>query len=139
MERFYSKVKKLKSGCWEWVACKRGKTGYGAFKFEGKLIDAHRMSYIIAKGYIPSGFLVCHTCNNRLCVNPKHLILGTYKDNHNDGVKNGTIRPKEQKGKTTHPGHGAYNRGCRCAECKKIHNDCLSKWRLGKKLNKTPD
>lgn len=43
-DRFFSKINKVDSGCWEWTAAKRGKTGYGCFKFKGKLVNSHRVS-----------------------------------------------------------------------------------------------
>lgn len=130
MIRFTGKVKVV-DDCWEWQAGFRGKTGYGAFKYKGKVIDAHRMSYRLFIGPIPDGILVCHTCDNRKCVNPAHLFLGTYKDNYHDGRRKGRIKSPENIGENLkkHPSIGAYNRGCRCESCKQIKNDYTRNWR----------
>jgi len=92
MERFYSKINKIEDGCWEWTAGLRGKTGYGAIKVDGKVLDAHRLSYTLHKGEIPKGMYVCHSCDNRKCVNPDHLFLGSAKDNWQDAVDKGRIK-----------------------------------------------
>lgn len=130
MERFFSKIRKKANGCWEWGASLRGKTGYGAFKFQGKVVDAHRLSFIIHKGYIPDGFYVCHKCNNRLCVNPDHLLLGTPSDNHRDGVLFGNIKPPTNEHLKKHPSESAYKRGCRCKECIIVHNSNLHRKKM---------
>ena len=129
MERFFEKIEKTES-CWIWTAGLRGKTGYGAFKINGKVIDSHRVSYTIHKGDIPVGMYVCHTCDNRKCVNPDHLFLGTAKDNHQDAVDKGKVifgwnTEKLKK----HPSRGAYLRGCRCNECKAINNMMVKRYR----------
>lgn len=88
-KRFFKFVKKTKQ-CWLWTgACS---CGYGAFRFNGKNIKAHRFSWFIHNGMIPNAICVLHKCDVRSCVNPKHLFLGTYKDNTNDMVKKGRDR-----------------------------------------------
>lgn len=136
MERFFNKVAKRDSGCWEWTGCLRGKTGYGAIKSNGKTMDTHRFSYELHKGAIPEGLLVCHTCDNRLCVNPDHLFLGTYKENYDDAVAKGRIKPNLNQHLIIHPSRSAYKRGCRCDECKKIKRDQARVYRASKALSK---
>ena len=84
-----------KTGCWVWGGSDRSK-GYGRVRHEGRYIAAHRGSYIVYRGEIPEGMLVCHSCDNRICINPKHLFLGTYKDNMQDMVRKG--RGRDQTG-----------------------------------------
>lgn len=82
MKRFWAKVQKT-TGCWLWTGAKGG-GGYGAIKFEGKVVRAHRISWELVNGPIHDGLFVLHRCDVRLCVNPKHLFLGTHEDNMRD-------------------------------------------------------
>lgn len=83
MPRFLAKVKEMGNGCQEWQSTLH-RDGYGKFWFKGSQIPAHRMAYILFNGEIPKGQWVLHKCDNRKCVNPKHLFLGNRIDNIND-------------------------------------------------------
>lgn len=88
LERFWSKVDKTSSytGCWIWTASKLT-GGYGAFKFDGSMVRAHRFSWEIENGNVPEDLQVLHNCpggDNPSCVNPDHLWLGTQEDNVHD-------------------------------------------------------
>ena len=73
--------------CWIWQGAKRG-NNYGEISYgRHNSYQAHRISYLIFNGIIPQGKIIRHTCGNPLCVNPKHLIIGTNLDNSRDMVK----------------------------------------------------
>src|ERR1035437_2127734 len=89
-ERFWAKVKKTLFGCWEWQAAIVPTTGYGAFTFESyKVVSAHVFSWILKHGPVPKGMCVLHECDNRKCVRPSHLWLGTRDDNMQDMIQKG--------------------------------------------------
>ena len=94
--RFWAKVRKS-NGCWEWVGGLAAQTGYGDF-YDGKRWSTHRYSWTIHTGAIPSGLCVLHSCDNRRCVRPNHLFLGTKRQNSQDMVMKGRHRVEPKKG-----------------------------------------
>ncbi len=90
IERFKSKytIAELRD-CWEWEASCIP-TGYGWFSIVcGHTVGAHRVAWEIANGPIPDGLIVMHLCDNRKCVNPGHLVLGTNQANQYDKWRKG--------------------------------------------------
>ncbi len=75
-------------GCWIWEG-NLFDTGYGRIYSNGKEESAHRVSWMLFYGEIPPGLLVLHSCDNRPCVRPDHLFLGTHEDNTQDMLRKG--------------------------------------------------
>lgn len=86
LNRFWSKVSKTKSGCWEWTGWKN-QCGYGCLEIKGKEYRAHRLSYELHYKKSPDMLQVLHKCDNPCCINPEHLFLGTQADNVRDMVE----------------------------------------------------
>lgn len=119
IKRFHGSY--VKEGfCWVWVK-KRQKNkdyNYGIFVIyeKGKkriYCGAHRYSYLVHVGEIPDGRCVLHKCDNPLCVNPKHLFIGTNEDNVNDMLSK-----------------GRQAKGSRCSRSKLKERDILKIWEL---------
>ena len=95
-ERFWAKVKKT-TNCWEWTGALFG-NGYGHLQANHKNSLAHKISWEIHNGEIPKGLLVLHKCDNKKCIRPDHLFLGTHVDNMQDMLrKERGNKPKGEK------------------------------------------
>jgi len=113
MNRFWDKVRQgFPDECWEWTGGTRN--GYGMFAYEPPLpVSAHRMAAYL-HGLIPSPYaphdklahgFIRHTCDNRLCCNPAHMLVGTYAENHADKIE----RKRHPRTYGAHGGRLGYN------------------------------
>lgn len=81
--------------CWPWLGSINRK-GYGQFSAQierkSETFEVHRLMWRLVNGPIPAGMLVCHSCDNPICVNPAHLWLGTSHDNNHDAIRKGRMK-----------------------------------------------
>lgn len=99
---FYNSKVIRRDGCWGWIGSKLPK-GYGTLMshHEHKVFSAHRFSWTVHFGTIPTGLHVLHKCDNPECSNPEHLFLGTSKDNIRDAITKGRrytgVKPRGER------------------------------------------
>jgi len=97
--RFWSKVNKdgpvperypELGPCWIWTAslC----CGYGQIRYKNTYLRSSRVSYELRYGSFDESLFVCHHCDNRICLNPSHLFLGTQTDNMRDCIQKGRFK-----------------------------------------------
>lgn len=104
LRRFWRRVAKADDeACWEWTGGRLQGKGYGRLGFRGKTGYAHRVSWIIANGEIPTGLFVLHRCDHPPCVNPAHLFLGDGDANMADMVAKGRQARGDRHPSRTHP------------------------------------
>jgi len=79
-----------KTGCWNWTASKQ--KGYGVMRYLGRAEMVHRISaHCFLRFDLRSPLKVLHKCDNKACFNPKHLFIGTQKDNIHDAIQKGRM------------------------------------------------
>lgn len=129
---FYPPIKRIEegsipepnSGCWLWLGGTNAK-GYAHFKYDNVQRRANRFSWEAHKGPIPDGLHVLHSCDNRLCVNPDHLFLGTNQDNVDDKIKKGRAGQNAQALKTHCPRGHEYTEENTYRQKNKNQRSCL--------------
>lgn len=103
VDRFFDLIgRKTESGCVLWAGRVHKRNGYGLINPDNsnRSLGAHRLSYELMIGPIPDGLYVLHRCDNRLCILPTHLFVGTQLENMQDCVAKGRQARGEMLGRS---------------------------------------
>lgn len=98
IDHFWSGVQPSSDdSCWPWMRSSASqKWKYGNTSINGKTLRAHRVAFRLAFGYFPK--VSCHSCDNPICCNPKHIIDGTHKLNVKHMLERGRTNPRRGSG-----------------------------------------
>lgn len=103
-ERFWAKVDvRTPDECWEWTGA-RDQHGYGRFGLDGRNQRAHQIALSLDGRPLTAGAYACHTCDNKPCVNPRHLYVGDATSNRRDAMEHGQARGFPHPVGDDHPG-----------------------------------
>lgn len=133
LQRFLSKIRITKLGCWEWLGSKTT-VGYGQIGFNGRTTTTHRFIYEYLYGKIDSKLQLDHLCRNRNCCNPDHLEVVTQQENILRGIGLSALNARK-----THCIHGheftsqnTYITTSNKRKCRTCHNNESKKHKLKK-------
>jgi hypothetical protein len=121
---------KVTSACIEWTGLIQP-NGYGRLHISNSAIGAHRLAWSLANGRAPKrGMDICHSCDNRKCINPDHLFEGTRSENMQDAAKKNRIYAPNKGKKVCIRGHGFTEENTKvrdngrreCKQCRKLYD-----------------
>lgn len=137
-ERFWAKVDKTEA-CWLWTASTQT-NGYGQFRYEGTTKRAHRVAWFFAHGSWPeSGMVVCHRCDNILCVRPDHLFVAAQRDNVRDAWQKGRGRtPSAETATKGSAHHWAQLTPADVRAIRRLHADGSSPVEIARQYGRDP-
>jgi hypothetical protein len=135
--RILERTVKTDAGCWEWPGWVN-RQGYSVLSYRSTNVRGHRLAYMLWKGPIVDGMFVCHHCDNRRCINPEHLFIGTRSDNTQDCLSKGRhSQAAKTHCKRGHPLSGdnlivnpkTGHRKCRICETTRPEDEYTMRWR----------